>query len=139
LSQVAEINSGGRLFSNFLATTFNIDEEGARVLKENYSNKTLSNSAINKIKEKLRPLQKKWYEDLKREIEKIAVGKITFSNICIFGGGSLLFDIQEILQSELGPGLIVEHLLPKDLEDIKDQTRALNSPQNTPSLLICYH
>ncbi len=52
--------------------------------------------------------------------------------VWLFGGGSLLPEIQEALTE-------AELIRPKSLKNIKDATKGLKSPQYIPSLLISYY
>lgn len=127
LEHVDEIKKGGKLFSQKLSETLGIDEESARILKERYANKFLSQGSRKKIKEIFLPEKMAWYQEL----------KLSFSSVAfIFGGGSLLPEIQEGLKEN---GVKIKVLYPKDFKNIKDETRSLKSPQYTPSLLICYY
>lgn len=137
LQQINEFKNGGKAFSQRLADTLGIDEESARILKERYSDKLLSAGAAKRIKEIFLREKEIWYESLNLKIKKI---KFIDSAIFLFGGGSSLPEIQEVLKEKLLSGpLKVGLIYPKDLENIEDTTKSLNNPQSIPSLLICYH
>jgi len=146
LAEVNEFGSGGRAFTRLLSETFGIDEENARILKERYSNKLLSDKASNRIKEVFNLGQKKWYLSLVKKIEETGCKKLLPSNIFLFGGGAMLPEVQEGLKdgTVISLGFVpifnapeIKIIYPKDLKNIEDTTKKLNTPQNTPSLLVC--
>jgi len=153
LEQVNEFGTGGKVFSQELSEILGIDEESARTLKERYANKLLSSGGEKRIKEMFLEEKRTWYKDLKQSLPR----EFFPSTIFLFGGGSLLPEIQEVLKEN---GIRVKFIYPKDLKDIdpvrgyKDKVRAqdkrtsngvedtiknLKSPQYIPSLLIFKH
>jgi len=140
LKKVNEFETGGEIFSQELSEILGIDEELARTLKERYANKLLSPESEKRIKEMFLEGKRIWYEDLKQSLpftffpEKAkGLPKEFFSStIFLFGGGSLLPEIQELL-----PGAKI--IYPQDLKNIKDETKSLKNPQYIPSLLTCYY
>lgn len=129
LKQVNEFETGGKVFSQELSEILGIDEESARALKERYTNKLLSPEAEKRIKEMFLEEKRTWYEDLKQSLPK----EFFPSTIFLFGGGSLLPEIQEVLKEN---GIRVKFIYPKDLKDIEDTIKNLKSSQYVPSLLI---
>lgn len=88
LEQIKEFKGGGKMFSQKLSETLGISEESARVLKERYAKGLLSQESRQRIREMFLEEKRKWSKDLKRFL---------CSNIFLFGGGSLLPEIQESL------------------------------------------
>ncbi|MBZ9577772.1 hypothetical protein KJA13_01905 [Patescibacteria group bacterium] len=129
LKQVNEFEAGGKVFSQELSEILGIDEESARTLKERYTNKLLSPEGEKRIKGMFLEEKRTWYENLKQSLPK----EFFPSTIFLFGGGSLLPEIQEVLKEN---GIRVKFIYPKDLRDIEDTIKNLKSPQYVPSLLI---
>ncbi len=127
LKKVSELGVGGKAFSQKLSQSLGIDEQSARILKERYANKVLSGEVGQRIKEILLSEKRTWQQDLEMKIKGI-----NSSNIQIFGGSSLLPEIQEVL-----PGAKI--IYPQDFKNIKDETKSLKNPQYIPSLFICYY
>lgn len=144
ITEIAEFDKGGKGFSKILSKTLGIDEENARILKEEYSQKILSAGGLKKIKDILTREQKIWYEALASKIEETGARMILSSNVFLFGGGAMLSETQECLTGgkavEFGllpifdsPDLKV--FSPADLKGIQDTTKNLKSPQYIPVLL----
>lgn len=127
LEQINELRVGGKAFSQKLSDVLGIDEESARILKERYTSKLLSREVRKRIREILSLEKRVWQQDLELEI-----GRISSSNIQLFGGASLLPEIQELLSG-------AKIIYPKDLKNIKDETKSLKNPQYIPCLLTCYY
>jgi len=127
LEQINELRVGGKAFSQRISDAFGIDEESARILKERYANKLLSLEVRQRIRKILSLEKQAWQQDL-----ELKIGRMGSSNIQLFGGASLLPEIQELL-----PG--AEIVYPKDFKNIKDETKSLKSPQYIPCLLTCYY
>jgi len=127
LEQINELKVGGKAFSEKLSDALGIDEESARILKERYASKLLSREVRQRIREILLLEKRAWQQDL-----ELKIGRISSSNIQLFGGASLLPEIQELLSG-------VKVVYPKDFKNIKDETKSLKSPQYIPCLLACYY
>ena len=147
LEKMGGFKSGGKVFSQQLVDILGIDEETARVLKEEYSKKLLSPKAMARVKEILRPGENDWYGCLKDKIRAIGPEEFFSPNIFLFGGGSLLPEIKEVLEENRIVGLSglpvsrpfnINFIYPNDLDNIKDITKSLKSPRNIPPLLITY-
>lgn len=145
LEQINEFKVGGKVFSQAISQIFGLDEKDARILKEQYSNKLISSKASAKITEILGRPQNIWYDGLIEEIEESKPELLFLPKFFIFGGGGLIPIISESLKGEnakenksLSSPSQVSFIYPKDLKNLEDATKGLNSPQNTPSLLICY-
>lgn len=127
LEQIDELKVGGKAFSEKLSDALGIDEESARILKERYASKLLSREVRQRIREILLLEKRAWQQDL-----ELKIGRINLSNIQLFGGASLLPEIQELLSG-------AKVIYPKDFKNIKDETKSLKSPQYIPCLLTCYY
>jgi len=127
LDKINEFGSGGKVFSEKLSDSLGIDEESARVLKEKYANNLLSREVRQRIREILSSEKRTWQQDL-----ELKLGKVNSSNVQLFGGASLLPEIQELL-----PGSKIVY--PKYFKNIEDKTKTLKNPQYAPCLFICYY
>lgn len=127
LEQINELRVGGKAFSQKISDALGIDEESARILKERYANKLLSREVGQRIRKILLLEKRAWQQDL-----ELKIGRINSSNIQLFGGASLLPEIQELLSG-------AKIIYPKDFKNIKDKTKSLKNPQYIPCLLTCYY
>ena len=142
INQIFEFDIGGRFFSKSLSKRFGLTERLAREMKERYAKRNFSEESRKRIREILSPGVQKWFFNLKSRLREERF--LLPSSIVLFGGGSLLPDIQTVLKrgswTELPfiakPG--VRTIFPKDLANIDDRTHSLTSPQNIPAILICF-
>jgi len=150
LEKIDEFKAGGKIFSRQLADGLGIDEETARTLKEKYSKKLLSPASAKRVKEIFHPARKIWYQHLKDKIKEINPEKFFPSNIFLFGGGSLLPEIKEVLRENQIIGLNdlsaqagfpisqpfnINFIEPGDLNNIEDAAGLMKSPKDIPILL----
>jgi len=144
LEKMDEFKIGGKMFSQALAEDLGIDEATARNLKERYSGKELSSNVQKKIRDIFSKERKKWYNTLKGKLEDL--GLQVSKDIFLFGGTSLLPEMEEVLKEEqenlenrlVSENLEVKVIYPQDLPEIKDETNLLDSPQYIPILLILF-
>jgi len=140
---VKEFEIAGSLFSSALSESLGITNDRARILKEDYSNKTLSEEVRRKIREILSPYAQKWFSALKAELK--ADNSLLPHNFFLFGGGSQLPEIEDIIENGEWKDIAfisqpeVKIILPKDLKNIQDKTQGLNSPREVSLLLLCYY
>ena len=132
VEQISELETGAESFSRTIAETYGIDEESARILKEQHSNKILSAPVSRRIKDVLRNPLNIWLKNLRNKMDKAQPKSFFQSNFFIFGGGALTPGLEEVLENS-------SIVLPQNLLDIEDSMGSLKSPQNTPALLNCYH
>ena len=156
LEQISEFEMGGEAFSQALSERWGLSQLRTRILKERYSQKNLSEETKARIKEILWPEKQTWFRVLEDKLKKEVSITPLPSDIFIFGGGSLLPEIKEILTKGDWTGLSfpeqpkVKFIYPKDYyppaalhippahpkKELLNQV--LNNPQYTPTLLICY-
>jgi len=123
---VLEFESGGLDFTKKLSKVLGLNLEDARNLKHNYSDLALSEDVRKKLNEIFTEEVRNWFSDFKKALEIMSEKqKILFpSRIFIFGGGSLLPEIQEVLEEGDWEGLAlvskpeVKIIYPKDLKNI---------------------
>jgi len=145
---ISEIPVGGEIFSQKLSETLGISWNEAEDLKIRYSKRLLTEETRRRIKEIFLPGIQFWFSSLKLEIKKLLsleVGGLTGNFISLFGGASLQPEFEEILRKGDWEDLPIfgeakiKILFPQDFRRFEDKTKRLNSPQNIPSLLICYY
>lgn len=139
LEKIAEFYLGGQIFSKAISEKLGIRESEARILKERYSKKELTKESLERIKEILWfPLQI-WFDNLKLKLKEMTEEGLFPSNIIIFGGGSQLPDIEEILKTgnwEVLSGksrFKVQIFFPKN-----EKIEGINNLQEIPPLLIAH-
>lgn len=143
LENINDFDIGGKTFSRTLSEKLGLEEDGAKILKERYVKKELSEEVRKRIREFLFPEIKNWFYELKSKLENTK--PVLPSNIFLFGGGSLIPEIEEILEGGDWGDIVfflspeIKLIMPKDLKNIEDKTKNLNSPQFIPTLLLCYH
>jgi len=144
LRAIGEIETGAKAFTECLCRSFGLDEESARNLKERYSSRSLSAGSVEKIKDLFYREKQNWYHYLEEAILKESGRRIPFSNFYIFGGGSVLPEIREVLEKEVGEtrdnfsslsDLGTKTILPKDLPDFNNLAENAATPQFTPLFL----
>lgn len=142
---ISGFDVGGDNFSQTLSLALGISGDEAEDLKIRYAKKTLSEEVRERMKEIFSQPTQKWFNDLKFILRKVQENlEILPSAVFIFGGGSLLPEIQEILNTgdwEELPFLekpTAKFLSPNDLKNLEDSAKLLTSPQNITSILICY-
>lgn len=141
LSFVSEFELGGEEFTADLAQFLGKDLLSAEELKIKYAKRELSQEIEARIKERFDKLALKWFAALK---EKLKTAKMPISSsFYLFGGGSLLPEIKNILETgnweELlvaGPPL-VKFFLPSEFAEFEDPDHFAKDVQDTPILLLC--
>lgn len=142
---IFEFESGGVDFTDKLSKILGLNLEDARNLKHNYSNLILSEDVRKKVREILTEEVRNWFLNFKKTLEIILEKqKILFpSRMFIFGGGSSLPEIQEVLEVGDWGGLTfiskpeVKIINPKDLKNVDDRTNGLISNQDVSLILAC--
>lgn len=137
---------GGEIFSQKLSQILGITKIRAEDLKIRYAQRTLSEEVRKRISEILLYDCRSWFSNLKLKLREISRGeeKILPQTILLFGGGSLLPEIEEILAGEEWDDLPflnrpqVKFISPKDLKNIEDRAKIISTIQYIPSLLLCY-
>jgi len=142
---ILEFENGGLDFTNKLSKVLGLNLEDARNLKHNYSNLILSEDVRKKVREILTDEVRNWFLNFKKALEIILEKKkILFpSRMFIFGGGSSLPEIQEVVEEGNWEGLTfiskpeVKIINPKDLKNVDDRTKGLISNQDVGLILAC--
>lgn len=140
------LEMGGENFSQKLSQSLGIDKVQAEDLKIRYTQRALSEEVRKRIKEIFLSGCQSWLYDLKLRLKEISQReeKILPPTIFIFGGGSLLPEVEETLNEEKWEDLPflsqpeIKFILLKDFKNIEDKGKIKTTSQYIPSLLLCY-
>lgn len=144
LKKIDEFEIGGKFFSQALSEKLGLRLPESRILKERYSKKELSKESSDRIKEIFYFPCKNWFENLKLKLKEMNPEGFLPQDIILFGGGSQLPEISEILRKGDWTDILfnaepnIKTFQPAEFKIINDETKNLNNPQYTPSLLIYY-
>lgn len=121
LEAVCELGFGGKIFSEAISERLGLREKDARLLKERYSKEGLTPESSSKIKEIFHFPSRLWFDNLKEKLKETQGGLLFPSNVFLFGGGSQLPEIKEIL--EMGKWGSIAFF------DAKPKVKILDDPQ----------
>jgi len=145
IQRISQFLGGGDEFSQTLSQNLGISASEAEDLKIRYSKKLLSENVRKRIGEFFSPVIQNWFSSLKSTLQEIQGTAIILPpNIFIFGGGSLLPEVEEILREGDWNGLPflkkpeVKFLLPRDFKNLGGESKVFTNPQYTPLFLIPY-
>jgi len=99
LEKIDEFPIGGQIFSKAISEKLGLREAEARILKERYSKGELSKESSERIKEIIWFSSQVWFRNLKLKLKEMAARHPLPLNIILFGGGSQLPDVQDILKN----------------------------------------
>jgi cell division ATPase FtsA len=152
IEAIDAMNEGGKIISRLIAQILNIPEKEARVLKEKYSNGELEEDSRGRMKEIISLAIQNWFYDLKVKISGFKI--LLPCEIFIFGGGSRLLGIKDILEDgDWTSGILADSekdlgkhsllmskpkaniILPKEFKNIINIPQELNNPQFTTVFL----
>ncbi len=142
LEKIDEFPIGGQIFSKAISEKLGLREAEARILKERYSKRELSKESSDRIKEIIWFPSQVWFRNLKLKLKEMTAGHPLPLNIILFGGGSQLPDVQDVLKKgewesvSSGGKFEVQIFCPK--EKIPEGIKILNSPQEISLLLMSY-
>ena len=142
LEKIDEFPIGGQIFSKAISEKLGLREAEARILKERYSKRELSKESSERIKEIIWFPSQVWFRNLKLKLKEMTARHPIPLNIILFGGGSQLPDVQDILKNgdwesvSSGGKFEVQIFCPK--EKIPEGIKILNSPQEISLLLMSY-
>ncbi|MBI2450529.1 MAG: hypothetical protein HYV47_03265 [Candidatus Nealsonbacteria bacterium] len=134
IEMIDDFEGGGMDFTRAISQTLGMSGRGARDFKERYSRGELTQLAEKKTKEILAIPAKEWSLKLKSKLQSMR-GLIP-SNFFIFGGGSQLPEIKELIVSDKAK---VKFIYPKDFKNIIDNTGCVDNPQYTNLILSIYN
>ena len=143
LTGISQFNQGGINFTEKIYQRLGLSFSEARILKENYSQSLLSEKVQKRVREIFSDALQSWFENLKENLKNFPQ-KLLPSNFFLFGGGSLLPDISEILEKgDFSPLTFIvkpkiEIVYPKKLKNVEDKNQILKGPQDVPLILLSY-
>ncbi|MFH1451381.1 MAG: cell division protein FtsA [bacterium] len=152
----------GKDFSHVISDRLGVSMKEARRLKENYSQKSLSEGARARMREIILPEAKAWFIELREEIKKASEvehngisykgGSLPPADIFLFGGGSYLPEVEEVIESGDWEGVIpafprIKFLYQKDVDDwvkdrglkIDDLTKTIKGPKDVGITILSYY
>lgn len=142
LDGIEEFEIGGNIFSRAISESLGISEKEARLLKEKYADKLLSEDTRGRIKEIFSQSLGGWFSALKSKL--FSEISLIPQDFFLFGGGSLLPEVKDILEEGNWGELSVfksprvKMVSPKDLKIFEDRTNKLTTPRDISILLIAY-
>jgi len=134
---------GGRVFTKRLANEFNLGFQEAEKLKIAYSNGELEKDRTEKIRKALDGDCQTWLSGVQLALEEFAGADLLPSKILLCGGGSMLVDIKNVLETSdwiddlpFAKKPKVNFIRPRDVVSVLDETESLDDPQDiTPMAL----
>ena len=141
LAGISQFDQGGINFTEKIYQALGLSFFDARIIKESYSQSILSEKVQKRMKEIFSDTPQRWLDNLKENLKKFPQ-KLLPANFFLFGGGSLLPDISEILENGDWSNLTlfskpkIEIIYPKNLKNFEDKNQILNSPQDIPLILL---
>ncbi len=133
---------GGIIFSQALSERFGLKKDETRRLKESYFKREVSEGVRRRIRETFSFPVQDWFSGLKKTLKDKK--ELLPSEIFLFGGGSRIQEIEEILTEgnwedfSLAGSPKVKLLFLKDLKSIEDETKKVDNQQYIPPLLLYY-
>lgn len=128
LEKIDEFPLAGQIFSKAISEKLGLREAEARILKERYSKGELSKESLDRIKDILGFACQVWFKNLELKLKEMSKGFLFPLDIVIFGGGSQLPDIKDILKKGEWNKSLTGGL----------RATILDNPQETPLFLIAY-
>lgn len=115
----------------------------SREILERYSRGTLTQETATRLKELLGPSLSEWFHGLQGGLEKADYAG-AISGIFIFGGGSMVPAIKEVLESSAWQDSFIgspraANLLPDRLPHLEYRGKAALTSQYIPSFILTYH
>jgi cell division protein FtsA len=134
---------GGRSFTKRLSQALSIGHEDAEKIKLAYSDEKLEKQSQRIVREAMKSDCEVWISGVALTLAEMEKIDILPSRIYICGGGSLLPEIKEILDSREWTQTLpfpkkpsVGFLEPKMITNIIDETRQLKDPIDVPSVAL---
>ena len=142
IEKIGEFKAGGAIFSGALSEKLGLRMQEGRILKERYGKGELSQESTEKMKEIFSFPCQVWFSNLKLKIREMTESKLLPPKIGIFGGGSLLPEIKEVLEKgnwddfSFAGEREIKSISLGDFKNIEDLTKKSNDSRFTPSLFI---
>jgi len=144
IKHTLEIKIGGDIFTKTLSEKLGLTYEEAENLKIKFSKGNISSNSKRIIEEFLSKPLNSWFDNLKQELKKCCNDFDLFlpKNFYIFGGGSLLPGIKNVLKNGdwedlpiLNTSKSIKFILPNNLP-VKDESGFLNSSKEVGIIFL---
>jgi cell division protein FtsA len=134
---------GGRAFTKRIARELNISFAQAEEAKIGYSEKELDERKKEKVEKILAEDIKIWISGVKMVLKEFGDAELLPSKILLCGGGTLLPEVKDSLESDtwweelaFAKKPKIEHIKPKDVENVVDNTGQLKDPSEITSMAL---
>uniref|UniRef100_A0A7C4R3Z3 SHS2 domain-containing protein n=1 Tax=candidate division CPR3 bacterium TaxID=2268181 RepID=A0A7C4R3Z3_UNCC3 len=134
---------GGRAFTKRIARELNVVFETAEEMKIFYSRGDLDEKKEEKISRILNEDMKIWIAGVKMVLKEFGDNEILPNKILLCGGGTLLPEVKEFLEKDgwfddlaFSKKPKVEHIKPKDIENVIDSTKELKDPSDITAMAL---
>ncbi|MBI2448559.1 rod shape-determining protein [Candidatus Microgenomates bacterium] len=134
---------GGRAFTKRIAREMNTNFAKAEEMKLAYANNDLAEKEKQAVGEILQEDVSIWLEGVKMVLKEFGDEQMLPSRILLCGGGSLLPEIKKSLEkSDWAKDLAfakkanITFIKPKDVENVIDQTKLLDSPSDITAMAL---
>lgn len=134
---------GGRTFTKRLAQALSVGHEDAEKIKLAYSEEKLEKQSHRIVREAMKSDCEVWISGVGLTLSEMEKMDILPSKIFICGGGSLLPEIKEVLESREWYQKLpfpkkpsVSFLEPKMISNIVDETKQLKNPPDVPTVAL---
>lgn len=134
---------GGRTFTKRLAQALSVGFEDAEKIKLAYSDEKLEKQSHRIVREAMKSDCEVWISGVALTLAEMEKIDILPSKIYLCGGGSLLPEIKEVLESRDWAQQLpftkkptISFLEPKMISNIHDETRQLKTPVDAPTMAL---
>lgn len=134
---------GGRAFTKRIARELNINFTQAEEAKIEYSKSGMEERKKEKIAKILAEDIKIWISGVKMVLKEFGDAELLPSKILLCGGGTLLPEVKKSLDEEnwweelaFAKKPKAEHIKPKDVENVEDDTGKLKDPSDITSMAL---
>jgi cell division protein FtsA len=134
---------GGRAFTKRIARELNISFNQAEEVKISYSEKDLEEKKKEKVEKILAEDIKIWVSGVKMVLKEFGDAELLPSKVLLCGGGTLLPEVKDSLENEnwweelaFSKKPKIEHIKPKDVENIKNNTGKLKDPSEITAMAL---
>jgi len=136
-------NLGGRTFTKRLAQTLSISFDDAEKIKLAYSNEKLEKQSHKVVREAMKSDCEVWLSGIALTLSEFENIDILPSKIMLCGGGSLLPEIKEVLESRewalklpFSKKPQISFVEPKMITNMVDETRSLKEPSDVTPMAL---
>ncbi|MCC6643368.1 rod shape-determining protein [Candidatus Peregrinibacteria bacterium] len=134
---------GGRTFTKRLAQALSVGFEDAEKIKLAYSNEKLEKQSHRIVREAMKSDCEVWISGVALTLAEMEKIDILPSKVYLCGGGSLLPEIKEVMESRDWTQQLpftkkpsISFLEPKMISNIVDETKLLKTPVDVPTMAL---